>query len=128
VSIVPRISDAEWTVMQVVWERAPVTAAEVVRELTPRTGWNHRTVRTMLDRLLRKGALVRKEDGGRSVYSPRVPRDRCVREETRSFLHRVFRDDPASLLLHFVEQCDLSRTEIDGLRRVLDRKAGGKED
>ena len=87
----PRISDAEWEVMRVVWEKAPVTAGDVVRELAPRAGWNHRTIRTMLGRLVRKGALSVKEADGPNLYAPRVRRDECVRAETRSFAERFNR-------------------------------------
>lgn len=119
---VPRISDAEWEVMRVIWERSPVVAGDVVRELSPRTGWNHRTIRTMLARLSRKGALSVKEIGGRHLYSPRVRREECVRSEGRSFLGRVFSGDAASLLLHYVEDCDLTKAELGRLRRELERK------
>jgi BlaI family penicillinase repressor len=124
----PRISDAEWEVMRIVWERSPVAAGDVVRELSPRTGWNHRTIRTMIARLSRKGAISVKEIGGRHLYSPRVRRDACVRSEGRSFLSRVFSGDTASLLLHYVEECDLTKSELAALRRELERKIERSEE
>jgi predicted transcriptional regulator len=71
------ISDAEWEVMQVVWRRRSVTAAEVIEALVPRTGWSHRTVRTLLARLVDKGVLAVEQEGHRYRYRPLVSRTRC---------------------------------------------------
>src|SRR4051812_49917562 len=97
-----RISDAEWRVMEVVWDRKAATAAEVVRALEADTGWRTRTTRTLLGRLVDKGALEAAADGARLVYRPRVARARCVREEGRSFLRKVFAGDTGELLAHFL--------------------------
>lgn len=116
------ISDAEWQVMQVVWERKAVTAAEVIAALAEPTGWQHRTVRTLLARLTDKGVLVAEADGNRYVYRPRVSRSKCVREESRSFLQRVFGGNEAELLVHFVRDADISPEQIEELQRLLDEK------
>jgi BlaI family penicillinase repressor len=116
------ISDAEWQVMQVVWERKAVTAAEVIAPLTSRTGWQHRTVRTLLARLTDKGVLAAEADGNRYVYRPLVSRGKCVREESRSFLEKVFGGDAAELLVHFVRGADITPEQIDELKRLLDEK------
>ena len=124
------ISDAEWTVMRVAWA-APrgggVTAAEVIAAVTPATGWNHRTVRTLLSRLVEKGALTAEADGHRNLYRSAVTRRKCVREAGRSFLDRVFAGDPAELLTHFVRDSDLPPEEIARLQRLLaeQRRKGG---
>ncbi len=119
-----RIADSEWEIMQVVWSRDQVTAAEVIEQLTPETGWSHRTVRTLLARLVAKGALIADEDGKRYIYRPKVSRKQCVREAGRSFLDRVFNGDPAELLVHFVRNSRLTSDEADELRRLLEEKFG----
>ena len=81
-----KISDAEWRVMRVVWQHREVTAADVIEQLVPETGWNHRTVRTLLGRLVDKGALVAEEEGNRYVYRSKGTERRCVRDESRSFV------------------------------------------
>ncbi len=85
--------------MDVLWDRGVSTAADVIAASAGR-GWNQSTVRTMLARLVEKGALKYEVDGPRYVYRPAVTRRRCVREESRSFLERVFKGDVGSLLLH----------------------------
>src|SRR5262245_54060676 len=101
-----RISDAEWQVMQVVWERKAATAAEVIAALAAATEWRHRTIRTLLARLVDKGVLAAEADGNRYLYRPLVSRGKCVRAESQSFLKRVFGGDAGELLVHFVHAAD----------------------
>ena len=118
----PRISDAEWEVMNVVWDDAPVGAADVVERLARTTDWSEATVKTLLGRLVKKGALAYEVDGRRYLYRPNVTRERCVRAESRSFVERVLGGRGSRLLVHMVKESDLSAAEIDELRRLLDQK------
>jgi BlaI family transcriptional regulator, penicillinase repressor len=117
----PRISDAEWDVMQVAWRRGDFTAQEMIDELSHRD-WSPRTVKTLLGRLLAKGALAHEPRGKAYVYRPAVKREDCVRQESESFLDRVFGGAPAPLLAHFVKRGRLSAEDIAELRRILDEK------
>jgi BlaI family transcriptional regulator, penicillinase repressor len=121
----PQISDAEWEVMKVIWQRGSATAAEVVDDLAPATAWHPRTVKTMLNRLVRKGALDFKPEGKRYIYRARVSRQACVRRATRSFLRRVFDGAAAPAVAHFLEDARLSPGEIEQLKRILDEGRGG---
>jgi BlaI family penicillinase repressor len=117
---IPSISDAEWQVMEIVWgAQAPVTANDVVARLERSTDWSPKTVKTMLNRLVNKGALAYDVDGKRFLYRARVNRDACVRVQSRSFLSRVFGGATGAALVHFVEEHDLSEAEIERLRRAL---------
>jgi BlaI family penicillinase repressor len=116
------ISDAEWRVMQVVWERGRATAAEVISDLAGVVPWRHRTIRTLLARLVDKGVLAADTDGNRYVYRATVGRARCVRAEARSFLEKVFAGDKRQMLVHFVEDAKFTPEEIDELKRLLDEK------
>ena len=118
----PRISDAEWEVMNVVWEDAPVGAADVVARLAQPTDWSEPTIKTLLGRLVRKGALAYEVDGRRYLYRPKVTRARCVRAESRSFVDRVLGGRSSRLLVHMVKEASLDPHEIDELRRLLDEK------
>lgn len=120
----PGISSAEWQVMEVLWRAAgPTTASEVVDALSG-AGWTAATIKTMLNRLARKGAVRHRADGKRYLYSPAVSREACVRTEGRSFVDRVFGGAVAPLLAHFVEDAQLSKDEIAQLRKLLDGKKG----
>ncbi len=116
------ISDAEWQVMQVVWDREQATAAEVIAALSAETGWSHRTIRTLLARLVEKDVLAAAADGNKYVYTPRVTRRQCVREAGKSFLERVFDGDCGELLVHFARHGKVTPQQLDELRRLLETK------
>ena len=115
----PEISDAEWDVMKVVWEHGPLTAGEIVRQLASERRWRPRTIKTLLARLVKKGAAEARQRDGRFFYTARVARDACVRHESRSFLSRVFNGDVAPALVHFLQDAKLSEPEIAELKRIL---------
>jgi len=120
----PAIADSEWDVMNVVWSAgAPLSANDVVGRLAGVRDWSPRTVKTLLNRLINKGALAYEAQGKRYLYRPRVSREQCVRDETRSFLSRVFAGAPGPMLLQFVAQAKLTPDEVDALKRLLDKKA-----
>jgi BlaI family penicillinase repressor len=121
----PSISDAEWEVMNVLWERAPQTAAELSEVLCSRMRWTPNTLKTLLARLVKKGVLRTQPQGNRYLYSPLFPRGRYVRQESASFVDRVFGGE-APMILHFVRRARLTKEEIEELRRILDEKSGGR--
>src|SRR5579872_895587 len=103
-----RITEAEWEVMDVVWDRAPVAASTVVDVLERRKQWTLATVRTLLRRLVNKGVLEQQTDGKRYVYTARISRAECARRESESFLDRVLGRAPSEAILHLVRRADLS--------------------
>lgn len=117
-----RISDAEWDVMEEVWSRGASVAADVIAALASKREWNPSTIRTMLARLVEKGALKYEVDGARYIYRAAVTRRRCVRDESRSFLDRVFGGDVGSLLVHYVRESKVKPEDVEALRRLLDEK------
>jgi BlaI family penicillinase repressor len=84
-----KISDAEWQVMNVVWSGPPLTGGEIITTVGSKSKWRPRTIRTLLDRLVEKGALKVLTDGKRR-FAPGVSREACVYSESRSFMERVF--------------------------------------
>ena len=114
------ISDAEWEVMEILWDEEPLTSREVVERLAGRTDWSPKTIKTLLGRLTRKGALNYDEQGNRYLYSPAIARDAAIRAEGRSFVDRVFGGDPRMALLHFADLVDLPPEEVEELRRLLE--------
>lgn len=117
-----KISESEWDVMEKVWEAGPSTAADVIKALRSTHEWNHSTIRTLLARLVEKGALAYDVDGSKYIYRAAVSRDQCLRGEGRSFLAKVFGGDVTALLTHFVADASLSQEQIDQLRQLLDDK------
>ncbi len=118
----PDISDSEWSVMEALWERAPQTASEVTRTLKPTMKWAENTVRTLLTRLVEKGALKTDANtSGTRIYLPAVKREACVRAESDSFLQRVFQGAAKPLLIHFAQNSKLTPEEVKELKKLLDQ-------
>jgi len=118
----PRISESEWEVMKILWEESPLTANQVITRLS-HTDWNHRTIRTLLSRLVRKKAAKFQSDGNHYVFFARISREDCIRHESEGFLERVFNGEASPLLAHFVQYTNLPAREIQKLRSILEKKA-----
>ena len=115
-----QISDAEAVVMDVLWKRSPLSADEVVMALSSRQDWQDATVKTLLNRLLNKGAIDAEKDGRRYLYAPVLQREAWVQGESESLLDRVFGGRVAPLVAHFSEHRKLSRKDIAELRKLLE--------
>lgn len=124
----PRISSAEWQVMDLVWAKHPQSAGDVARALAPQQDWSEATVKTLLSRLVKKGALKFEREGKRYLYSPAVGREACVRDEAKSFADRVFGGKSSPMLSWFVEEAPLTDEEIEELQQLLARKKQAQED
>ena len=122
-----QISDSEWDVMEPIWAAGACTAADVIRELRATHEWNHSTIRTLLARLVEKGALAYDVAGSRYIYRAVVSRQRCVRQEGRSLLEKAFGGDVTALLAHFVAEASLDPDQIEQLRQLLAQKKNPKE-
>jgi len=121
----PRISEAEWEVMKVLWERSPLTANEIVEVLSRKTPWQRETIRTLINRLVQKGAIAFEKKDRQYHYSPLAGEAECVRAETKSLLKRVRPGSIEPMLAALVEEQRLSAEQIARLRRILDEKDPG---
>ncbi len=125
----PRISEAEWDVMRVLWDLPGLSAQEVAAELARVRNWSDRTVKTLLARLVKKSVLRYEVEGKRYRYHPELTREECVRAASRSFVERVFGGAVSPMLAAFVREGlregKLSEEEIAELRRLLDEEEQG---
>ena len=117
---VPRITDAEWVVMRVLWDKGPLTTNQVVAEVQPGSSWKPKTIHTLLNRLTAKGALDFEKKGREYLFRSRVSADDCEHAAMQSFLGRFFGGDLAPFLARFVEREKLTPAEIDRLKRILE--------
>jgi predicted transcriptional regulator len=113
------ISDAEREVMEVLWRDAPRSAEEILAEVGPRQRWREGTVKSLLNRLLRKRAVKATRDGRRYLYSPLLSRERYVLEESKGLLDRLFDGRVAPLVAHFSEHRKLSKKDISEIKRLI---------
>ena len=118
-----RMTHAEWEVMAVVWQRAPVAASVVVDELRESKRWSLATVRTLLRRLVNKGALKQETEGKRYLYRPAMPKEKARKSALRNLLKTFFggRATDAVAALLEVSAGDLSDEDLDRLRTLIEQ-------
>ncbi|WP_313894943.1 penicillinase repressor BlaI, partial [Psychrobacillus sp.] len=116
---IPNISESEWEVMNVLWEKAPQTANDVISSLQEKIDWKPKTVRTLLDRLVHKKVIGVNKDQRVYTFFPLYSQDECQRAEARSFIKRIYGGTLKSMLVQFVEDDSLSETDIKELRSIL---------
>jgi len=122
----PKISNAEWDVMSVVWAKEPLTAQEVFSALPVGHGWKQKTVNTFLARLVEKGVLEVDKREKAHVYTSRVPREKCIQTESDFFMKRVFQGATGDLVLHFCEHANFTPDEIRELEQLLKERKNRK--
>ena len=115
-----QISEAESVVMDVLWARSPLAAEDIVAALAGNRDWQEPTIKTLLNRLLNKGAIEAEKDGRRYLYAPLLRREDWVLQESRGLLDRLFDGRVAPLVAHFSAQRKLSRKDIAELRKLLE--------
>lgn len=120
-SDLPAISNAESLVMEVLWDRSPQTTDEIVATLATRTDWQEATIKTFLNRLLKKGAIRAEQVGRRYQYFAVLQRADWIAGESRSVLDRLFGGRVAPLVAHFSERRELSKEDLAELRKLIDR-------
>ena len=114
------ISDAESQVMRQLWQRAPQAADEIAAALGPQHGWALATVKTLLNRLLNKGAVTAERDGRRFLYAPAVPEDAWVAGTGLSLIDRFFGGRLAPLVAQFASERRLSADDLAALKALLE--------
>ena len=117
-------TEAEWKIMEVLWQSAPRSMAEITKELEPATGWTRHTVITLLKRMQEKGRVTVDETGSVKRYTPRVSREEASKEQTQKLLNRVF-SGKASLLIHNL--IDTGEITVEEMPEVLDMLREGKD-
>jgi BlaI family transcriptional regulator, penicillinase repressor len=114
-----KISGAESHIMEALWTRGPMTAEDIVQTVGPAQAWGEATVKTLINRLLKKKALASERSGGRALYRPIVSREEYVTGESQGLLDRLFGGQIAPLVAHYARHRDLSAEEIARLKRLI---------
>lgn len=115
-----RISGAESQVMDVLWRRSPCAAEDIAAEIAEPQGWTEATVKSLLNRLLKKGAVAAEKEGRRFLYRPLVSRQDYVQSESQGLLDRLFDGRLAPMVSHFSQRQALSPEDVAELRRLLE--------
>ena len=114
------LTQAEWSVMDCLWEAGPLTGREVVQHMEQNCGWSRSTTLTLLSRLENKGALESlPAEKGPKVFSPLLKREDAALEETKDFLNRVYQGSLSLMVSALTQKQALSREELDELYELL---------
>ncbi|CAN5283691.1 BlaI/MecI/CopY family transcriptional regulator [soil metagenome] len=117
----PDISEAEAVVMEVLWREPGASSADaVVAALAKHQDWQEATIKTLLNRLLNKGAIAATRDGRRYLYTPVLRREQWLTSESESLLDRLFGGRVAPLVAHFGRHRKLSRKDLAELKRLVE--------
>lgn len=123
-----RLSEAEWKVMDVLWEEAPQTIMQLTHHFQETTGWTKHTVMTFLKRMEEKGAIYHEAGERAKLYYPKIDRQETVLQETEEFLDKVFGGRMGLMLITMMERKALSGEEISELYEILRRAEAKRQD
>ena len=115
----PQISEAEFQVMKIVWEHAPVSTNQVTEYLARTTKWSPKTIQTMLKRLVTKGVLSYEKRSRMFVYSPVFSEEDYLRQKNSSFLDRYYNGKLSAMFSSFLDTEPVSGEELESLRQLL---------
>ncbi len=116
-----QISDAEYSVMEVLWKHEPCTSSRIVEEVSARHNWNDKTIRTLINRLVAKKAVkARKTDSKAFTYSSLISEKEYKSGENTSFLNKLYGGSVKLMLANLVETNSLSEEEIKNLKDILE--------
>ena len=114
-----RASESEMQVLSALWDRSPQTAADLTSRIGKINGWTQATVKTLLARLVQKGAVTAEADGRRYLYSPAIERADAVGEESQRFVDRLFGGRVSPLIAHLADREALTDTDIAEIEALL---------
>ncbi|MBL8553538.1 MAG: BlaI/MecI/CopY family transcriptional regulator [Phenylobacterium sp.] len=114
-----RISGAESQIMEALWNEEPLTAEEIIAKVGPANAWGEATVKTLINRLLKKKALISARSGGRALYRTLVSREEYVTGESQGLLDRLFGGQIAPLVAHYAQHRALSAEEVARLKSLI---------
>lgn len=119
------LSNAEWRIMDFLWDKNPATIADMVHYFDGITNWDRHVVIMMLKRMEAKGAVAWQTVGRAKQYYPVIEREQSCVQETKDFLERVYKGSLGLMLTTMVKQEKLVKGELEELRRILNE---GEED
>jgi BlaI family penicillinase repressor len=119
---IPSISESEWEIMNVLWDKAPQTANDIIFSLQESTDWKPKTIRTLLDRLVQKDVVGVNKNQRVYTFYPLYTQEECQHAETESFINRIYGGTLKSMLVQFIQEDTLSEDDIKELRFILNKK------
>ena len=115
----PKISEAEMQLLQLLWDESPLGATEIAERVSNERGWTITTVKTLLSRLVAKGALTANPQGRKYLYAPAIDRDDVAVSQARGLIDRLFGGRVSPLVAQLAEQQELDEQDIAELEKIV---------
>lgn len=120
-----KLSDAEWKILDLLWQKGPMTLMEITYAFDKETGWQRTTVVSFLKRMEAKGAVYHIEGERAKMFYPKVEKSETRLKETQTFLDKVYRGNVGLMLSNMIQQEALSEEEIESLFSILKGESAG---
>lgn len=118
----PKISDGEYEIMKIIWKCSPIKSQDIIPLVNPENNWNEKTIKTMINRLLKKGVIGYEKEGKSYLYYPIIDESDYEKRENNSFLQKFYNGSVNAMLSHFISDKKFSREEINELKKLLDER------
>lgn len=117
---IPQITDAELSVMKVLWNKGACTSNIIVEEVSAKHQWNDKTIRTLINRLVSKKAIsADKSDTKSYIYSAKVSRQEYENQESKNYINKLYNGSVKLMLTSFVKNNNLTKEDIEDLKKIL---------
>ncbi len=123
-----KLTDTEWKIMMLLWEKSPLTCRQIEDSLKEETGWTRHTIISFLKRMIEKGYIYMEEGSSAKLYYPLLDKNDTVLQETRSFAEKIFNGKLGLLVSSLAESEDITEDEINSMIESLRQALVEKEE
>ena len=120
------ISETEWKIMEVVWQSEGIGFGEIKNSLSD-MNWSDSTIKTLIRRLVAKGALKSEDNGGVNKYFAVAEQDECRLKETKNLINRIYNGSVKMLVTNLVNDSNLSEDEAEKLMDIISKMEDGSK-
>jgi len=121
-SNLPQISEAEYEIMRVIWNKYPINTNEITKTVLKSSNWNKRTIHTLISRLDKKGVISHKQIGKLYYYTPIVKKEDYIKAESKSFLKKFYDGTVKSMVMNLIDNDMITDDELNELRIMLNKR------
>lgn len=115
------ISNAEFEVLEVIWQGHPCSATDIIERLSEQTQWHEKTIKTLLNRLVKKGALGFERQKRHYLYYPLIEREAYQHTQSKNLLEKLFEGRVSPLVASFANKGNLNKQDVDELKALIDQ-------
>jgi BlaI family transcriptional regulator, penicillinase repressor len=119
---IPKLPDSEWEIMKILWKESPLTSECIINRITKKRDWSPPTIKTLINRLLKKEVIGFDKVGRNYHYYPIISEKECVKVENKFFLKRVYDGALGMLFTNYLENEELTKDEIEHIQELLNKK------